>query len=214
MASAPGAQVNVVDAIGDQRAARHAVRISAQQRSRCAEFLRSGSLAPPFRRNQFGAALGGPSGKTNWFLFGNYEGFRQALAREQRECGAGSVRRGSGLLPNATGVYAPVANLNPAMLKYMSVVAGGEWAGVAGRMASRAAPRFRTTIRGSISARTLERCGADYIDRRSRHASTAAYTIDDGNNLIPLADPLFGSYSTAAQSGGEPSGNPHLFATC
>src|SRR5579864_5881423 len=53
------------------------------------EFLRNNALdapnffdqgsAPPFQRNQFGAALGGPlrTGKT--FLFGNYEGFRQNL---------------------------------------------------------------------------------------------------------------------------------------
>jgi hypothetical protein len=53
------------------------------------EFLRNNALdapnffdqgsAPPFRRNQFGASLGGPirSGKT--FIFGNYEGFRQNL---------------------------------------------------------------------------------------------------------------------------------------
>jgi len=53
------------------------------------EFLRNNALdapnffdqgdAPPFRRNQFGASMGGPVQKDKTFLFGNYEGFRQSL---------------------------------------------------------------------------------------------------------------------------------------
>src|SRR6266436_6356664 len=53
------------------------------------EFLRNNVLdapnffdqgdAPPFRRNQFGASVGGPVRKDNTFVFGNYEGFRQSL---------------------------------------------------------------------------------------------------------------------------------------
>ena len=35
--------------------------------------------APPFRRNQFGAASGGPILKGKTFLFANFEGFRQSL---------------------------------------------------------------------------------------------------------------------------------------
>ena len=51
------------------------------------EFLRNSALdarnhfdpatIPPFRRNQFGAALGGPIRKNRTFFFGNYEGLRQ-----------------------------------------------------------------------------------------------------------------------------------------
>src|ERR1035437_9026244 len=54
------------------------------------EFVRNSALdapgpfdqgtVPPFRRNQFGGAAGGPLKKDRFFLFGNYEGFRQALA--------------------------------------------------------------------------------------------------------------------------------------
>ena len=46
------------------------------------------AVVPPFRRNQFGGALGGPLKKNRLFLFGNYEGFRQSLAREQRQRGS------------------------------------------------------------------------------------------------------------------------------
>ena len=55
------------------------------------EFLRNSALdaknffaqntIPPFRQNQFGGALGGPLKKDKLFLFGNYEGFRQALTQ-------------------------------------------------------------------------------------------------------------------------------------
>ncbi|OFW43571.1 MAG: hypothetical protein A3J28_00520 [Acidobacteria bacterium RIFCSPLOWO2_12_FULL_60_22] len=52
------------------------------------EFLRNSALdarnffdreIPPFRRNQFGGALGGPLRKDQTFFFGTYEGLRQSL---------------------------------------------------------------------------------------------------------------------------------------
>jgi len=53
------------------------------------EFLRNSALdapnyfdqgsAPPFKRNQFGASLGGPVQKDKTFFFTNYEGYRQSL---------------------------------------------------------------------------------------------------------------------------------------
>jgi len=57
------------------------------------EFLRNSALdarnyfdpatIPPFRRNQFGAALGGPIKKDHTFFFGNYEGLRQDQSATQ-----------------------------------------------------------------------------------------------------------------------------------
>src|SRR5712664_2536798 len=74
----PGGQVIIVTQSG-----------SNQWHGTAFEFLRSSALdapnffdqgsAPPFQRNQFGAALGGPLLKDKTFFFGNYEGFRQHL---------------------------------------------------------------------------------------------------------------------------------------
>jgi len=51
-------------------------------------------------------------------VFGNYEGFRQSLALSNVSVVPDTQAR-LGNLPNATtGVYAPVANLNRAMLPY------------------------------------------------------------------------------------------------
>src|SRR5713226_2454029 len=62
-------------------------------------FFDATSSAPPFKRNQFGASLGGPLKKDKLFLFGSYEGFRQRLAVSSLAVVPGSAAR-QGFLPN------------------------------------------------------------------------------------------------------------------
>src|SRR5437899_9757556 len=71
----------------------------------------------PFKRNQFGGALGGPLKKDKAFLFGNYEGFRERWGVPSNAIVPDAQAR-QGLLPNAAGVYAPVPNFEPRMLQF------------------------------------------------------------------------------------------------
>ena len=74
----PGAQVTIVTQSGTN-----------QWHGSVYEFLRNNALdapnyfdqgsAPPFQRNQFGAAVGGPIQKDKTFFFANFEGFIQNL---------------------------------------------------------------------------------------------------------------------------------------
>jgi hypothetical protein len=168
------------------------------------EFLRNSDLdaknyfdqgsIPPFRRNQFGGALGGPLRKDKLFLFGNYEGFRQSLALSSVAVVPDANVR-LGLLPNSTtGVYAKPSNLNPGILQYMSLwpIANGPELLVNG-VNSGAALSYNHPlehIREDFGTTRMDYALSD------RDSITAAYTIDDGYSLIPLADPLFASYST------------------
>ncbi len=162
------------------------------------EFIRNSALdgrnyfdqgsIPPFRQNQFGSSLGGPIRKNLLFLFGNYEGFRQSLPVSNVSVVPDGMAR-LGYLPNSSCVETPVPGLVSAMLPYMSLwpqpnstELGG---GCFGEALSFNHPE--QSIREDFG--TLR---ADYMLSR-RDTLSGAYTIDDGNGLIPLADPLFAS---------------------
>jgi hypothetical protein len=167
------------------------------------EFLRNSALdarnffdqgnTPPFRRNQFGGAAGAPLKKNRAFIFGNYEGFRQALALSNVTVVPDAQAR-QGLLPNASGVYTKVANLDTAILPYMSfwpAPNGPEL--LSNGIASGTALSYnnpRQSIREDFG--TIR---TDY-NLAARDSLSTSYTIDNGNNLTPNADPLFGSYET------------------
>src|SRR5499427_2557606 len=123
-----GAQVTVVSSSGTN-----------QWHGDAFEYLRNSALdarnffddtigAPPFKRNQFGGALGGPIKKDKMFIFGNYEGFRERLAVSSvafvpdAQARLGSlpcyiVNTAANACPDR-GAYIPVTNLKTGILPY------------------------------------------------------------------------------------------------
>ena len=147
-----------------------------------ADFFDQGASAPPFRRNQFGASLGGPIKKDKLFLFGNYEGFRQSLAATSvsvvpdANARNGIIRmrraspRGREREPGDEAILAlwPAPN-GPELLSH----------------GCRAARRSPTTTRESASTKTSGLCARITICGEQRYAFGVKYTIDNGNSSDP-----------------------------
>ncbi len=78
-----------------------------------------GDEPPPFKRNQFGATLGGPIVKNSLFFFGSYEGLRQQLATTQ-VARLPNAAAHNGIIPVA-GVLTNVG-VNPLVKPYLDLL--------------------------------------------------------------------------------------------
>ena len=176
----PGAQVIIVTQSGTN-----------QLHGSVYEFLRNNALdarnyfdqgsAPPFQRNQFGAALGGPVQKDKTFLFANYEGFRQHLHQT-------SVA----FVPDLASRAAAVPSVQPLL---------NLWPTPAGRRA-----RLQRN-RASFSS-PLQTIREDFGTARLDHifspkdTFSAVYTIDDGDDFTATtANPYSTDILNSARAG-------------
>ena len=74
----------------------------------------SGALiVPPFRRNQFGASVGGPIYKDHTFFFGDYEGFRQSLSQTNSITVPSAAARSGNLVSGTVAVDPRIAPFLP-----------------------------------------------------------------------------------------------------
>jgi len=190
-----GAQINVVTQSGTNAAHGTVFEFLRNSALDSRSTFAQTSFVPPFRQNQFGASLGGPLRKDRLFLFGNYEGFRQAETLSSVSVVPDAQAR-QGSLPNSSGVYSQVANLNRLILPYMAFWPAANGAELMAVQSNGPALPSGTAFAYNNPRQSIREdfgtVRSDYIPR-DRDWFSAAYTVDDGDSLIPLADPLFGS---------------------
>src|SRR5256714_4507833 len=101
-----GAQVTVVSTSGTNQWHGDAFEYLRNSAFDARNFFDDTIGAPPFKRNQFGGALGGPIKKDKMFAFGTYEGFQERLSRSSASVVPGAFARqglawpGNSLVPN------------------------------------------------------------------------------------------------------------------
>src|SRR5467141_925638 len=185
------------------------------------EFLRNSALdarnffdqgaAPPFRRNQFGGAAGGPIKKDKLFVFGNYEGFRQRLAVSNVSIVPDAQMR-QGLLPcylatpagcgSNPGQYVTVPNLKAGMLPYASNFwpspNGNELIVPAG-LPNAGLPTGTAYAIGNPRQSIREDFGMTRFDYNAsnKESFSVNYLIDDGEKTAPRANANFNQISRA-----------------
>jgi hypothetical protein len=137
------------------------------------DFLRNSALdapnyfdkgsAPPFQRNQFGAALGGPLKNGKTFLFGNYEGLRQHLHQTS-----------AAFVPDDASRASAVAEVRPLLSLWPEspIEACNPACGIAQYFSSPL-----QTIREDFGTVRLDH------NVSSRDSLSGVYTIDDGNDF-------------------------------
>ena len=151
----------------------------------------------PFKRNQFGGALGGPLKHDKAFLFGNYEGFRQRLGISSVAVVPNAQAR-QGLLPcnlayagpnvaNACpdlGAYVPVPNLQRGMLPLFAYWPDPNGPELGGGLAYNYS---------SPAQKNREEFGLVRFDDivSPNDSFSANYLIDDGENELPQDNPIF-----------------------
>ena len=157
----PGGQVIIVTQSGTNQLHGSAYEFLRNNALDAPNYFDQGS-APPFQRNQFGAALGGPIRKDKTFVFGNYEGLRQHLHQTS-----------AAFVPDAASRAAAAPSVQPLLNLWPVAPAGApDFNGIAQVFSSPL-----QTIREDFGTMRLDQIFSPH------DSLSAVYTIDDGEDV-------------------------------
>jgi hypothetical protein len=145
---------------------------------------------PPFQRNDFGAALGGPIRKDKVFAFGNYEGYRQHLGLSDVTLVPDNEAR-NGYLPNSKGEEKYVG-VDPSVAPLLAL-----WPRQNGpELLANGLPSGIAEAFSNPPQHIREDFGTTRIDANLTQNDLlfGVYTIDDSDATTPSANPFSSIY--------------------
>jgi hypothetical protein len=165
--------------------------------------------AAPFKRNQFGGSLGGPIIKDKMFIFGNYEGFRERLDMTSVAI-VPSLQARLGRLPDASGQYVEVSNLQRGMLPFFQYWPAPNGAEI---LDTRGLPTGVAYFNSNPKRKVKEDFGLIRYDYNASTKDSFSLNLTESQGLRnnPADDPIFRSndrrvlYTLSAQ-------NTHVFS--
>ncbi len=180
-----GAQVSIVTSSGTNTLHGTAFEFIRNSALDARNFFDQAAI-PEFQRNQFGGALGGPIRKDKLFLFGNYEGFRQAWGLSDVTLVPDNEAR-LGYLPNSSGAeqYVGVNSSVAPLLNLWPVQNGPE-------LLSNGNPSGIAEAFSHPPQHIYEDFGTTRFDDNlgSKDLLFAVYTVDSSSATSPSANPL------------------------
>ena len=169
----PGGQVTIVTQSGSNELHGSAYEFLRNNALDAPNYFDQGS-APPFQRNQFGAALGGPLRSNKTFLFANYEGLRQHLHQT-------SVA----FVPDANARAIADPTVQPLLNLWPIAPAGAPDFNVGCTVSGATVPCGIAQVFSSPLQTIREDFGTVRLDHNlsARDSLSAVYTIDDGDDF-------------------------------